>query len=101
MPRLLPSLRRLPPRGARLGVIAALPQGYDVDTHFSPRYDPWDQRLCMVPDGDLFKSISRGEAEIVTWGDYTLSLNVLIPAVVVPGGTTKEMPSRVGAPSGS
>jgi cation diffusion facilitator CzcD-associated flavoprotein CzcO len=43
-----------------------LPEGYDVDTHFGPRYDPWDQRLCMVPDGDLFKAISSGDASVVT-----------------------------------
>ena len=34
-----------------------LPEGYDVDTHFKPTYDPWDQRLCLVPDGDLFRVI--------------------------------------------
>jgi monooxygenase len=50
----------------RKGVEKALPPGYDVDRHFSPRYDPWDQRLCLVPDGDLFKAISAGRAEIVT-----------------------------------
>jgi monooxygenase len=43
-----------------------LPKGYDVDTHFNPHYDPWDQRLCVVPDGDLFESISSGRASIVT-----------------------------------
>jgi cation diffusion facilitator CzcD-associated flavoprotein CzcO len=43
-----------------------LPEGYDVDTHFGPRYDPWDQRLCMVPDGDLFAAISSGGASVVT-----------------------------------
>ena len=36
------------------------PRGYDVDTHFNPRYDPWDQRLCLVPDGDLFKALGAG-----------------------------------------
>ena len=50
----------------RRGVKRALPSGYDVDTHFNPRYNPWDQRLCLVPDGDLFKAISAGRAEIVT-----------------------------------
>jgi cation diffusion facilitator CzcD-associated flavoprotein CzcO len=50
----------------RRGVVNALPPGYDVDTHFRPRYDPWDQRLCLVPDGDLFKAVSAGSAEIVT-----------------------------------
>lgn len=43
-----------------------LPKGYDVDTHFKPSYDPWDQRMCVVPNGDLFKSIRAGKAEIVT-----------------------------------
>ena len=43
-----------------------LPKGYDVDTHFSPAYDPWDQRLCVVPDGDLFKAIKAGSASVVT-----------------------------------
>ncbi|MCU6453529.1 NAD(P)/FAD-dependent oxidoreductase [Sphingomonas sp. A2-49] len=40
--------------------------GYDVDTHFTPRYDPWDQRLCLVPDADLFESLKRGDASVVT-----------------------------------
>jgi monooxygenase len=44
----------------------ALPKGYDVDRHFSPPYNPWDQRLCAVPDGDLFKVLSDGRASIVT-----------------------------------
>ncbi len=43
-----------------------LPPGYDVDTHFSPHYDPWDQRLCVVPDGDLFAAIRAGTASVVT-----------------------------------
>ena len=43
-----------------------LPPGYDVDTHFKPRYNPWDQRLCLVPDGDLFKAIRSGRASVVT-----------------------------------
>jgi cation diffusion facilitator CzcD-associated flavoprotein CzcO len=43
-----------------------LPRGYDVDTHFGPRYDPWDQRFCIVPDGDLFKAIRAGSAAVVT-----------------------------------
>jgi monooxygenase len=50
----------------RKGIVDALPTGYDVDTHFKPDYNPWDQRLCMVPDGDLFKVLSDGSAEIVT-----------------------------------
>jgi monooxygenase len=38
----------------------------DVGTHFNPPYNPWDQRLCLVPDGDLFRSLRRGESSIVT-----------------------------------
>ncbi|OUZ10288.1 FAD-containing monooxygenase EthA [Aeromicrobium sp. PE09-221] len=43
-----------------------LPKGYPVDAHFNPPYNPWDQRLCLVPDGDLFTAISEGSASIVT-----------------------------------
>ena len=43
-----------------------LPPGYDVNTHFNPRYNPWDQRLCFVPDSDLFRVISDGRASVVT-----------------------------------
>ena len=48
------------------GAQAHLGPDYDVATHFTPRYKPWDQRLCLVPDGDLFQSIRKGEASIVT-----------------------------------
>jgi cation diffusion facilitator CzcD-associated flavoprotein CzcO len=50
----------------RQGVKRALPAGYDLDKHFGPRYDPWDQRLCLVPDGDLFRAIRRGRAAVLT-----------------------------------
>ena len=50
----------------RRGVMKRLPEGYDVDTHFAPRYQPWDQRLCLVPDGDLFETLSAGRASVVT-----------------------------------
>ncbi|MFC6094322.1 flavin-containing monooxygenase [Saccharothrix lopnurensis] len=43
-----------------------LPEGYPVDEHFRPTYDPWDQRLCVVPDGDLFRAIRGGRASVVT-----------------------------------
>jgi monooxygenase len=43
-----------------------LPPGYDIDVHFKPRYKPWDQRLCLVPDGDLFTAIRRRQASVVT-----------------------------------
>ena len=43
-----------------------LPEGYDVRKHFGPHYNPWDQRLCLVPNGDLFRAIRHGKAEMVT-----------------------------------
>jgi cation diffusion facilitator CzcD-associated flavoprotein CzcO len=46
--------------------VQQLPAGYDVDTHFRPRYQPWDQRLCLVPDGDLFAAIRSGRASVAT-----------------------------------
>ncbi|KAA0266902.1 MAG: NAD(P)/FAD-dependent oxidoreductase [Acidobacteria bacterium] len=61
--RRFPKLTR---RLLRRGVSDNLPPGYDVDTHFNPSYDPWDQRLCLDPDGDLFRAISSGRAEVVT-----------------------------------
>ena len=48
------------------GVRKRLPDGYDVATHFTPAYNPWDQRLCLTPDGDFFAALSSGKAEIVT-----------------------------------
>ena len=48
------------------GVRAELGPDYDVAKHFTPRYNPWDQRLCLVPDADLFRSIREGRASVVT-----------------------------------
>ena len=66
---LLPAL----PAQAREGEAADPPrrQGgarddYDIATHFTPRYNPWDQRLCLVPDGDLFNAIKENRASVVT-----------------------------------
>ena len=50
----------------RSGLKRQLPKGYDIDTHFTPSYNPWDQRLCAVPDGDLFKVIREDKASVVT-----------------------------------
>ncbi len=61
--------RRKPARVKQLilgGVRLALGPDYDIATHFTPRYNPWDQRLCLVPDGDLFKAIKQGRASVVT-----------------------------------
>jgi monooxygenase len=45
---------------------SALGQGYDAAKHFTPRYNPWDQRMCLVPDGDLFEAIKSGKAAVAT-----------------------------------
>jgi len=49
----------------RKGVQARLPEGFDM-RHFTPRYDPWDQRLCLDPDGDMFRALRRGSASVIT-----------------------------------
>ncbi len=43
-----------------------LPSSIDIDTHFTPPYNPWEQRLCLIPDSDMYKAITAGTAEIVT-----------------------------------
>ncbi|MCH9734936.1 MAG: NAD(P)/FAD-dependent oxidoreductase [Actinomycetia bacterium] len=61
--------RKAPRFGRRLirsKTVAALPRGYDVDLHFKPKYDPWDQRMCLILDHDLFDQISAGRAEVIT-----------------------------------
>ena len=61
--------RRFPSLVRRIllkGVERELPAGYDIATHFTPRYDPWDQRLCADPEGKLFAAIGRGDASVVT-----------------------------------
>jgi monooxygenase len=50
----------------RKGVERRLPPGYEIDKHFRPTYNPWDQRMCLVPDADLFDAISSGGASVVT-----------------------------------
>lgn len=48
------------------GVRAQVGADFDVERHFAPTYDPWDQRLCLLPDGDLFREIRAGRVEVVT-----------------------------------
>jgi cation diffusion facilitator CzcD-associated flavoprotein CzcO len=43
-----------------------LPEGFDLERHFGPRYNPWEQRLCLIPDGDLFRSIREGKVAVAT-----------------------------------
>src|SRR5262249_28369104 len=53
-------------RMLRKRVAAELPPDFDIDKHFTPNYDPWDQRLCLVPNADLFNAIKAGTVSIVT-----------------------------------
>ncbi|HEY0237843.1 MAG TPA: NAD(P)/FAD-dependent oxidoreductase [Friedmanniella sp.] len=80
------------------GVTRRLPPGYDVRTHFTPRYDPWDQRLCVSPDGDLFTAISERRVEVVTATVDRLTANGVrlttgreLPADVVVTATGLEL----------
>ncbi|MGH3674256.1 MAG: flavin-containing monooxygenase [Mycobacterium sp.] len=50
----------------RNGAKRNLPEGYPVDVHFKPRYDPWDQRLCLILDNDLYTAVGDGRADVVT-----------------------------------
>ncbi len=66
---LVHATHRFPTLGRKLirsGVVKNLPADYPVDVHFNPTYDPWDQRMCMVPDADLFQAIASGSVEMVT-----------------------------------
>jgi cation diffusion facilitator CzcD-associated flavoprotein CzcO len=63
-------LARRRPEATRRSILQrirdTLPARYDVERHFGPRYNPWDQRLCLVPDNDLFEAIKAGKASVVT-----------------------------------
>ena len=48
------------------GVRGHLGEGYDIDTHFTPKYKPWDERLCFVPNADMFEAMKSGKASVVT-----------------------------------
>jgi len=64
------NLARRRPEAVKRWIIAQareqLGPDYDVETHFTPRYNPWDQRLCLAPDADFFSAIKAGKAEVVT-----------------------------------
>ncbi len=48
------------------GIKKELGESFPIEPHFSPNYKPWDQRFCLVPDGDFFKAIKKGKADVVT-----------------------------------
>ena len=111
--RLVPALPARVRRLIRKVNEQQLPAAIDVDTHFNPAYDPWDQRLCAVPDGDLFTAMRRGQARIVTdrietftasgvrlAGGRELEADVIVTAtglnLLVFGGMTLERRRRAG-----
>jgi len=57
---------RITKRLLRANAVRALGPDFDVDTHFKPRYEPWDERVCVAPDGDFFRSIREGRSSVVT-----------------------------------
>ena len=79
-------------------VTRRLPVGYDVGTHFTPHYPPWDQRLCIVPDGDLFAALRSGQVDVVTEAVQGLTVDGVrlasgreLPADVVVTATGLEL----------
>ena len=57
---------RLVKQQLRRKALKNLPDGYDVDTHFKPPYQPWDQRLCLMVGADVYRAISAGDLDVVT-----------------------------------
>ena len=85
-------------RWIREQVSKALPAGYPVERDFSPSYRPWDQRLCLVPDGDLFAAIARGQVAVATGaierftpGGLRLATGEEVPADLVVTATGLSM----------
>lgn len=109
--------RRAPERASRFlrgQVQKLLPEGYPTE-HFTPKYDPWDQRLCLVPDGDLFVPIRAGKASVVTDSIATftekgvrtasgqeLEADIIVTAtglrIQAVGGVTFEIDGKVAQP---
>ena len=84
--------------GVLKGVRAYLGPDYDVATHFTPSYNPWDQRLCLVPDADLFQALRKGRASVVTDqietftpGGLRLKSGAELPADIVVTATGLKM----------
>lgn len=72
--------------------------GFDVERHFTPRYNPWDQRVCLVPDGDLFQALREGRASVVTdqierftEGGIALQSGQVLPADIIVTATGLQL----------
>jgi cation diffusion facilitator CzcD-associated flavoprotein CzcO len=95
-------LARRKPAAVKKGILdlvrGHLGPEYDIETHFTPKYNPWDQRLCLVPDADLFDAIKAGRASVVTDtietftpGGLLLASGRELPADVVVTATGLKM----------
>lgn len=95
-------IARSKPQETRANIIAGirheLGADYDVERHFNPRYNPWDQRLCLAPDSDLFKAIKAGRVSMVTEhidsfveAGIRLETGELLPADIIVTATGLEM----------
>ncbi len=85
--------------------VRSLPEGYPVDRDFKPAYDVWDQRLCLVPDGDLVRALRHGQAEVVTdtiagftEGGVVLASGRTLPADIVVTATGLQLLPFGGIP---
>ena len=84
--------RRTPGLAKRLlrrHIARELPPDFDIETHFTPRYNPWDQRVCVVPDADLFQAIKSGQVTVVT--DHIA--NFTTQGILLKSGT--ELPADI------
>ncbi|KAI0842810.1 FAD/NAD(P)-binding domain-containing protein [Hypoxylon sp. FL0890] len=77
----------------RILAIPQLPKGFDYDLHFQPRYNPWEQRLCLAPDGDFFQSLHQPNTDIVT-GDID---KVTENSIRMQDGTVLDVDAIVAA----
>ena len=77
----------------RKAAVSRLPEDFDYEKHLTPTYNPWDQRLCAIPDADLFRSISNGTADIVTDGISALTAT----GIELTSGATLEADVIVSA----
>jgi len=80
------------------GIREALGPDHDIERHFAPRYNPWDQRMCLTPDGALFEAIKAGALSVVTEGidrfveaGIRLESGEVLPADIIVTATGLQM----------
>ena len=73
---------------------AQVPAKIDVDVHFNPTYDPWDQRVCMCPDGDFFKALHQDNCDIVTDRIREVMEDGVL-TISFPKSSPEQLPQRI------